>query len=151
MFSSFSFWQEIVTWFSQKYPNRKATRKWRGTIQSQDQAVQAGAACRSWWPRQLWIAAASCQGTPDPLHKDKGNSWWRLCSLETPLSCTECPPQLEGDWHSCPSTASPAGEPKPSVPWDLKLSEFTSHWVQLSVKQHSSPQWWWKSVIHNHQ
>lgn len=67
-----------------------------------------------------------------------------------------CPPlnghRWEGDWQGCPSTEIPTGEPKPSVPWDLEFSEFTSHWVQLSVEQHSSPSLWWgKSVIHNHQ
>lgn len=36
---------------------------------------------------------------PYPPHKDKGNSWWSLSSLETPLSYTECPPRVEGDQH----------------------------------------------------
>lgn len=48
-----------MTLFSTKWSNRKATRKWRGSIQSQDQAWQA-AEFRSSWPRRLWIAAASC-------------------------------------------------------------------------------------------
>lgn len=79
-----------MTHFSKKWSNRKATRKWRGIIQSQDQELQT-TEFRVRWLRQLWIAAVSCKGTTYLPRKDNSSSRRTLSTLEAPMSYTELP------------------------------------------------------------